>query len=169
MCLYYCQRDMIVEGTIGASTVTADISSNSVSFSGNRKIQNISPLKIVCFQRVNKRLKTCEIIYVDVESHTIVEQTIDRSKVDDIMDHLDCAIYMLGCDPLPWKRFTSDAKKYEWSVEDWQYLFEASSSDSDKANDNDSDWSPDDSSCSSSDDEQDEVDEDERPRKKSRN
>lgn len=146
---------MIVTGTVGASTVTADISQNNVSFSGKKNLKDISPLEIVCFQRVNKRLKTCDIIYVDVVNHVVVEQTIERAFIEQIQDALDCAVYMVGRDPLPWSRFTKDAKKYKWTLEDWQHLFEASSSENDERSD-DSDWDPSSSSSSSSSSEEDE-------------
>lgn len=162
---------MIVNGTVGASTVIAEISQKKVSFSGKKKLCTISPLHIVCFQRVDKRLKMCDIIYVDVINHSVVEQTIERVLIDQIQDVLDCAIYVLGRDPLPWKRFTNDAKRYQWSLEDWQHLFEASTSDSEE-DQCDSEWAPGDisssSESSSSEDEHDSDEDAERPRKRPR-
>lgn len=157
---------MLVTGTIGATSVTAEISAHKVSFPNQKKINEISPLKIVCFQRINKKLKTCDIVYIDVKKHVAIEQTISKDLIDSIRDELDCAIYMMGADPLPWKRFVRDAKKYKWTLDDWQYLFEASSSsESDSAQD--SDWTPDESASEDSEDsEDDEEDKPEPPTKR---
>ena len=55
------------------------------------------------------------------------------------MDHVEVPTYDGGPDPLPWKQFIKNAKKYGWQQEDWQHLFEEESL-SDEEHSVDEDW-----------------------------
>lgn len=130
--------------TLGARAIQVHMANKSVEF--RTKTKTITTVKNLCavyFQRLNKQLKTCDAVFIDSGTNDAHIITIEKAYIETIRDHVTCVVYMGGPDPLPWKKFVSDAKKYQWSQEDWQYFFESTDSDSepDEA-DIDSDWAP---------------------------
>lgn len=161
-----------VQGRIGKKEATATFEGASVTFEHNGKLlKRVSKTWFVYFQRVSKRLKTCDAVVFDGQEMT--EFSTSQVSIDNIRDVLTCACYMGGLDPLPWKRILRDAKKHEWSIEDWQYHLEGGSSE-ESASDSDGDWQPasqdESSDDESSDDESsdDESSDDERAAKRRR-
>jgi len=130
--------------TLGARTVHVRMANKSVELCTKTKtIATVKNLCAVYFQRLNKRLKTCDAVFIDSDTNDAHIITIEKANIETIRDHVECAVYMGGPDPLPWKKFVSDAKKHQWSQEDWQYFFEVSSSESEPEDDaSDSDWAP---------------------------
>ena len=144
-----------IAGTIGSKQVLTSLEGKHFSIrSGSSEMVAQSTLWVVCFQRVSKRLKTCDVIWIDGR-HCYV-QTIDTSLVDTIHDIVQCPIYNVGIDPLPWNRFAKDAQKHNWQLDDWQHLLEDDDSDVDRLSE-DSDYVPPDCSDSESDDEMDDY------------
>ena len=135
----------MISATLGARAVQLDISKKSAECRTKTKtLISIKHLCVVYFQRLNKRLKTCDAVLIDADTNDAHVFTIQKDDMDIIRDRVECVVYMGGPDPLPWKRFVSYAKKHEWTHEDWQYFFEASSSESDVEEEGvDSDWKPD--------------------------
>jgi hypothetical protein len=112
-------------------------------------IQNVSwPVLVCCSQRVSKRLKTCDIIFIG--SDQFLEITIDQNKLETVLDSLNCAYYDVGADPLPWKRIHKNATSSNWQLNDWQQYFEY---ESEVDVEEDEEWNPDDHDSSSSEDE----------------
>ena len=129
-----------VQGRIGKKEATATFEGASVTFEHKGKLlKRVSKTWFVYFQRVSKRLKTCDAVVFDGQEMT--EFSTSQVSIDNIRDVLTCACYMGGLDPLPWKRILRDAKKHEWTIEDWQYHLEGGSSE-ESASDSDGDWQP---------------------------
>lgn len=130
---------LTVPGTVGATRVCAYATMDGrVFFEEKRRVREFSELYFVCLQRYNKRLKTCDIVWLD--NGVPIVQTIDREQVDDIRERLTCDVYIWPMDPLPWKRFSRDADKYSWQKVDWVHLMAMSSSE--ESPQDDSDWTP---------------------------
>ncbi len=129
-----------IRGTIGSKQVsTSLVDSNFCIRSGSKEMVAPTTLWVVCFQRVSKRLKTCDVIWID--GRRCWEQTIDSSLVDTIRDVVSCPVYDVGMDPLPWTRFAKDAQKYDWELDDWQHLLEEDETDVETISE-DSDYVP---------------------------
>ena len=141
---------LTVPGTVGAVPVCAYVSEDGrVFFEEKRRVRTFSELYFVCLQRYNKQIKTCDIVWLD---HGVpVVQTIARADVDAIRERLTCDVYMWPMDPLPWKRFSKDAEKYDWQKTDWVHLMAMSSSE--ESLQDDSDWTPSNEESSEEDDE----------------
>lgn len=134
-----------IQGTVGAKSVVACLQGDTLTLKHKSKTLFQGKVWVICFQRVSKKLKTCDVVYIDGRDCHI--QTIERSLVETIRDNVNCPIYHVGLDPLPWKRFSKDAKKYKWDITDWQHLFEAET-ESEESQDEDEDWVPDESESS---------------------
>ena len=137
----HCPRQMSLKipGTIGAKPVSAHLEGNRLTLTHKNKILFQGSVWVICFQRVSKKLKTCDVVYIDGRKCYV--QTIERSQVETIQDSAQCPVYHVGLDPLPWKSFCSSAATYKWQVADWQHLFEAET-ESDSSDDDD-EWVPD--------------------------
>lgn len=142
-----------VAGRIGKKDVAATFEEGIVIFKHKKTILNqVRSPWFVYFQRVSKRLKTCDAVFFDGDH--IIEFSTDQKAIDTIRDVVTCACYIGGIDPLPWKRILNDAKKNKWDIADWQHHLEGESSESESESDDE--WVPDDDESSddeSSDDE----------------
>ena len=132
---------LCISGTKGVQPLDIYILENNQIVSYFKKAWRLSSLWLVGFQRVNKRIKTCDVIWI-LDGEPIV-QTINREQIEIICNHIECDVYMCGLDPLPWKKFHNDAKKYGWKKEDWCHLLSDDTSNDDEEQD-DSDWNPED-------------------------
>ena len=141
-----------IQGTIGAKNVAAHLKGAQLTLKTNQQIVFEGLVLVICFQRVSKRLKTCDVVYIDGRNCHV--QTIEQSQMEVIHDNATCPVYDVGLDPLPWKKFAKDAKKHKWQLEDWQHLFEA---ETESEEDEDAEWRPDDEE--DDDEEDDDVDE----------
>ena len=129
-----------VVGRIGKKEVTATFKDGSVTFTYKDAVfKSLKQTWFVYFQRVSKRLKTCDAVFFDGDQLT--EFSTSQSAIEKIRDEVSCACYVGGLDPLPWKKIVRDAKKHEWDIHDWQHHMEADSSESES--DSDADWVPD--------------------------
>lgn len=139
-----------IRGTIGSKQVsTSLVDQNFCIRSGSKEMVAPTTLWLVCFQRVSKRLKTCDVIWIDGRQCHV--QTIDTSLVETIRDVVQCPIYDVGMDPLPWSRFAKDAQTHAWELADWQHLLEEDDTDIEQFSE-DSDYVPPDCSEESDDD-----------------
>lgn len=146
---------MNFSGTVGKTQTRALITGKRLVLEQKNKKVFDNNIWLVCFQRVSPRLKMCDVVFVHADS--VWQMSIDRSLVDDISANVNVPIVQAGLDPLPWKKFTADAKKYGWQPKDWLELFEDESlSDESDAESEDEDWVPDDDD--ESDDESDDED-----------
>lgn len=128
-----------IPGTIGATPCCAYVCDDGrVLFEKKRTLTSFTDLYFVCLQRYNKKIKTCDIVWLNAGIPTV--QTIDRAQVDEIRLRLTCDVYVWPMDPLPWSRFLKDATTYSWEKEDWVHLMAEESSE--ESEDNDSDWVP---------------------------
>jgi len=143
-----------INGIRGAHPIDIYILQNNQIVSYFKKQWRLSSLWLVGFQRVNKRIKTCDVIWL-LDGEPII-QSIDRTHVDKICNNVECNVYMCGLDPLPWKKFHNDAKRYGWKIEDWCHLL---SEDSSEEDDEDSDWKPDEDDLDEDDLDEDDLDE----------
>lgn len=126
---------MEISGTSGTKPTAATISNNSVNIVSKKESKKIN-LIFVAFQRVSKRLKTCDVIWVGKDTFCL--QTIEYKLEEVIRDNCDVPIYDIGLDPAPWKKWHSTSVKEEWTMEDWEgLLIPDMESESD-----DSDWNP---------------------------
>ena len=130
-----------IQGTIGAKNVSAHLEGDQLTLKAKQKILFQGSLLVICFQRVSKNLKTCDVVYIDGRDCHV--QTIERSQMEKIHDNATCPMYHVGLDPLPWKNFSKDAKKHNWQLEDWQHLFEAETESEEDDEDDDAEWVPD--------------------------
>lgn len=135
-------------GTVGKTSTHAQISGKRLVLKQKNKIVFDNDIWLICFQRVSPRLKMCDAIFVTADH--VWQMSIPRIHVESIMDHVEVPTYDGGPDPLPWKQFTKNAKKYGWQQEDWQHLFEEESL-SDEEHSVDEDWIPDDEESSDDD------------------
>lgn len=142
------QMSIEIQGTIGAKNVSARLEGDQLTLKTKQKTLFQGSLLVICFQRVSKKLKTCDVVYIDGRDCHV--QTIERSQMEIIQDNAICPVYHVGLDPLPWKKFSKDAKKHNWQLEDWQHLFEA---ESEEEEDEDAEWVPDEEEEEDSDDE----------------
>jgi hypothetical protein len=142
------QMSIEIQGTIGAKTVSAHLEGDQLTLKTKQKTLFQGSLLVICFQRVSKKLKTCDVVYIDGRDCHV--QTIERSQMEIIQDNAICPVYHVGLDPLPWKKFSKDAKRHNWQLEDWQHLFEA---ESEEEEDEDAEWVPDEEEEEDSDDE----------------
>jgi len=141
-----------IQGTIGAKNVSAHLEGDQLTLTTKQKILFQGSVWVICFQRVSKKLKTCDVVYID--GHDCHVQTIERSQMELIQDNATCSVYHVGLDPLPWKKFSNDAQKHNWQLEDWQHLFDA---ETESEGEEDDEWLPDEES--DSDEEEDSDDE----------
>ena len=102
---------------------------------------------IVCFQRESPRLKTCDAVYIT--GTKVYVHTIETLAAEKIRDLLDCPMYRVGSDPLPWSKFLKDAVKHEWDITDWQHLLEEDTCTDEESSDGE--WVPDDEESSDDD------------------
>lgn len=129
-----------IPGTIGAKNVLAHLEGDKLSLKTKQKTLFEGPVWVICFQRVSKKLKTCDVVYIDGRNCYV--QTIERSFMEKIRDDAACPVYDVGLDPLPWNNFSKNAKKYKWERTDWQHLFEAET-ETEEDSDEDAEWVPD--------------------------
>lgn len=125
---------MKIKGTIGSKQVLATIEGETFTITDNNKTLTNS-LVFACFQRINPRLKTCDIVWVNTDDAHV--QTIDRKDVDGIRDNCHYPIFDIGADPGAWKRWMTASKKENWTLETWEALLNP------VVEDSDSDWVPD--------------------------
>jgi len=125
-------------GTVGKTQTRVQITDKQLVLEQKNIRVFESEIWLVCFQRVSPRLKMCDVVFVHAD--TVWQISIDRCYVDKIIDAVDAPVVQGGLDPLPWKRFASDAKKYGWQQEDWVYLFEEESISDVESEDDD--WEP---------------------------
>jgi hypothetical protein len=142
-----------VTGSIGSKQVIATISNKSVVFKDKKKVILEMPFDVICLQRISNRLKTCDIVYLNLNIYKI--QTINQKEIEKIMDVVQCPIYSLGPDPLEWNKIYKTAIKNQWKLEDWQYFLEDKNSDMDDNEPSSDEWVPDSENESSSDSEED--------------
>ena len=143
-------------GTVGKTHTQAQITGKRLVLKQKNKTVFDNNVWLVCFQRVSPRLKMCDVVFVHADC--VWQMSIDRAHVDAITNAIDSPVVHGGLDPLPWKRFCKDAKKYGWQQEDWEHLFEEESlSENSSA---DEDWVPGDEDQSSDEDWDPDVDED---------
>ena len=136
-------KTLHIPGRQGATPLDVYITENGTLFSNFKKKWSLSSLWLVCFQRVTKQLKMCDVIWI--LDGVPVLQAIDRAQVELICRSISCHVYMCGLDPLPWDKFKKDAKQYGWTQEDWHHLLsEDSEEDSEEDTKEDSDWIPED-------------------------
>ena len=139
-----------VTGRIGKKDAVTTFEDGGVTFKHKSVVlQQMKSPWFVYFQRVSKRLKTCDMVVFD--GVDMVEFSTRQTAIETIRDVVPCACYMGGLDPLPWKRILRDAQKHHWDKADWQHHLEGDSSESES--DSDADWIPDDDESESSDDE----------------
>ena len=141
---------MNIEGTIGAKRVSAHLDGNRYELKTSRKVLASGTLWLVCLQRMFKQVKTCDVIYID--GHQCYVHTISQDSVDELKRTIQCPIYDVGIDPLPWRKFAADAKKHQWQVEDWIHLLHPDE-EIESESSSDEDWVPDNMSDVDSDDE----------------
>ena len=145
------EMSITIRGTVGSRQVLTSLVDKNFSIcAGSNELVASSTLWVVCFQRVSKRLKTCDVIWIDGRRCTV--QTIDTSSVETIRDAVQCPVYDVGMDPLPWNRFAKDAQKYGWELDDWQHLLEEDDTDVEPCSE-DSDYVPPDDESDESDEE----------------
>jgi len=145
-------KNLYIPGINGVSSMDIYITDTNQVISYCKKKWRQSSLWLVGFQRVNKRIKLCDVIWL-LDGEPVV-QSIDKTHVEKICNFVSCHVYMCGLDPLPWNKFYKDAQRYGWKQEDWHHLLSEDSEE--ECNDSDdSDWNPDEE------DEEDEEDEDE--------
>jgi len=148
---------LIISGRIGTNAFESHFMKNSVSFHQSGSIhKTIDNIWFLYFQRVDKRLKTCDvIIFNNIE---FVEYTIPQNDIEKIADIMTCPIYIGGVDPLPWGKMRTSAQTNNWKLEDWQYVLE--DDDDDDSEDDDEEWKPPDDSEDDSEDDDDDDSED---------
>tara|TARA_B110000977_G_C10872081_1_gene414007 strand:- start:84 stop:512 length:429 start_codon:yes stop_codon:yes gene_type:complete len=137
---------MEIHGTVGSKSVCARLDNTSVtlpSIAGPERIE----LLFVAFQRVSKRLKTCDVIWVGQD--VFFQQTIPYKMEEAVRDHWKGPLYDIGLDPGPWKKWHRLSVKENWRIEDWEQLLLPNV----EEDGSDSDWNPDDESHDSSDEE----------------
>ncbi len=138
-------------GTVGKTPTQAQITGKQVVLKQKNKKVFDNDVWLVCFQRLSPRLKMCDVVFVHADC--VYEMSVDRALVDAITNAIDAPIVHGGLDPLPWKRFSNDAKKYGWQQEDWEHLFkEESLSENSAEESSDEDWVPDEEEQSSDED-----------------
>tara|TARA_B110000046_G_C12906641_1_gene361006 strand:+ start:237 stop:689 length:453 start_codon:yes stop_codon:yes gene_type:complete len=137
---------MEIIGTIGSKSVRSQLDGHSVTIQSKKGPVKFE-LLFVAFQRVSKRLKTCDVIWVG--KATLFQQTIPYKSEEAIRDHWKGAIYDIGLDPGPWKKWHRLSVKENWNTEDWEKLLVPDI----EEDESDSDWNPDDEGHDSSDDE----------------
>ena len=130
-----------IQGTVGAKHVSAHLEGDQLTLTHKKKTLFKGSVWVICFQRVSKKLKTCDVVYIDGRQCYV--QTIARSQMELIRDNVTCPMYQVGLDPLPWKTFCNSANKHNWDVTDWQHLFEAETESEVDDSDDDDEWVPD--------------------------
>lgn len=131
---------MQVSGTIGAKSAVSTLHSGGVEIKiENREVQSIRSLWLIGLQRLSKHLKTCDVVWVDGDTHQTIVQTICPKDVEGILDNAPCTVYMLGPDPPPWSRLSATARKNDWKSEDWNHVF---SEETNEAEESDEEWLP---------------------------
>ena len=133
---------LYVPGMNGVSNMDIYITKTNQAISYYKKKWRQTSLWLVGFQRVNKRIKMCDVIWLMAGEPVV--QSIDKTYVEKICEYVSCNVYMCGLDPLPWKKFYKDAQRYGWKQEDWHHLL-SEDSEEDDDDSNDSDWNPEDS------------------------
>ena len=134
---------MQVCGTIGAKSAVSTLHSGGVEIKiKNREVQSIRSLWLIGLQRLSKHLKTCDVVWVDGDTHQTIVQTICPKDVEGILNNAPCTVYMLGPDPPPWSRLSATARKNDWKSEDWNYVFSDDPEDSSEAEESGDEWLP---------------------------
>jgi hypothetical protein len=137
---------MEISGHVGSKTFSAVLQDDSVTLKGKNDSIKID-LLFIGFQRVSKRLKTADVIWVGKDAYC--EQTIEHADVEKIMDFWTGSVYDIGLDPGSWKKWHQNSKKESWNLEQWEALLVPDID----PDDSDSDWNPGDASESDDDDE----------------
>jgi len=127
-------------GTVGKTQTHAEITGKQLVLHQKNKKVFDNELWLVCFQRVSPRLKMCDIVFVHADN--VLQMSIERGHVDVITSAVDVPVVHGGLDPLPWKKFASDAKKYGWQQEDWEHLFDEEALSDEAVESSDEDWVP---------------------------
>jgi hypothetical protein len=140
-----------MEGFMGSKRVTTTLGEKTIRMVSGERVVVDESLWVVCFQRVSKRLKTCDAVFI-TGSGCFVQTTPQPSEglLGQVQACVSCPVYVMGLDPLPWKRLTKQALSEHWTAEDWQHLLAAEDTVSEDSSDED--YVPDDSSGSESDD-----------------
>ena len=136
---------MEISGHVGSKTILAVLQNDSVTLNGKNDSTKID-LLFIAFQRVSKRLKTADVIWVGKE--TYCQQTINHPQVEKILDFWSGSVYDIGLDPGSWKKWHQTSKKESWNLQDWEALLVPP----DHPDDSDSDWNPGDASESDDED-----------------
>lgn len=115
---------MNLVGTIGTKAVVTTSASQGIEIRHkNAILHRISELWMVGLQRVSKRLKTCDVVWLDGATQTPVVQSIAQSDVQTVMNHAPADVVLLGMDPPPWSKLSTTAKRHNWHKEDWLHVF----------------------------------------------
>ena len=136
-CIYFTSKMTELSGRLGKETVKSRFEGSKITFIGLKKIQTIENVWFVYFQRVSKRLKSCDAIFFN--GTELVELVVQQGDIEKITDAITYPSYIGGMDPLPWKKMEKTAKKYDWTIEDWQHVLEDPS---ESQSDSDGDWIP---------------------------
>ena len=136
---------MEISGHVGSKTILAVLKNDSVTLKGKNDSTKID-LLFIAFQRVSKRLKTADVIWVGKDEYC--QQTIEHPQVEKILDFWSGSVYDIGLDPGSWKKWHQISKKESWNLQDWEALLIPA----DQDDDSDSDWNPGDASESDDED-----------------
>lgn len=90
---------------------------------------------LMCVQRLSKRLKTCDIIFLNKE--TFIELTIATEDLDGVVAQIHWPHIFVGFDPMPWKKLHKISMEEQWQVEDWINILNP-----ELESDSDEEWNP---------------------------
>ncbi len=150
MFTFYVYNMAKISGRIGKETVESSIEESNITFTGKKLNKKIENVWFVYFQRVSKTLKSCDAIFFN--GTDLVEFVVEQKDIEKITDVISYPCYIGGMDPLPWKKMRNTASKHNWTLEDWQHVFEDEDEDQSES-DSDTEWIP---GSESSDEESDE-------------
>jgi len=150
-----------IKGRISTKQTNMIFTGTSVEFSSGT-VSKMNDIWFVYFQRVSKRLKTCDAIFCDGQH--LIEFTTEQKNIEELTDAAKCPVYFGGLDPMPWKKLMREASTHKWQREDWQHVLEEPEEESE---DSDEDWTlPSDSEDSEDSEEEDNFSDDAPPSKK---
>mgnify|MGYP006080280001 CR=1 FL=1 len=130
---------MEFSGTIGVKQVVAFLYPDRVEIQHKTKVlHNITELWMIGLQRVNKQLKTCDVVWLDGSTQTPIVQSIAQTEVERVITHACCEVILLGMDPPQWSKLSTTATKNNWHKEDWLHVF----SDGVTEDEEDDEWKP---------------------------
>jgi len=111
---------MILNGLLGSKSAIATLTPTTFTLACNNKTV-MESLWVACFQRVDYRLKTCDVVWIN--GQTIHSMTMDRVNLSELREALSpVQTFDMGRDPAPWKRWGALARKEGWQKEDWVHF-----------------------------------------------